>query len=84
LGNYIALNNTSMTSNYSRNYPHITTRKNIGPNDVEFGHTSELLGDITESSLREIDACKGTPGFLLISFILAITMILIIHSRYKK
>jgi len=55
----------------------------IDPNGVEFGHTPELLIDITESSLREIDACKGTPGFEVLLAFIAFTIAFILMKRSK-
>jgi hypothetical protein len=50
----------------------------------EFWNGYAIPSGVAENSLKEIDVCKGTPGFMFISFILAIAIVLIGYSRYKK
>lgn len=52
----------------------------------EFGHIIEggIPHDVAEASLNVIDECMGTPDFLFMSFFIAITVILIYYTRFKK
>lgn len=52
----------------------------------EFGHIIEggIPHDVAEASLNVIDECMGTPDFLFLSFLIAIAVVLIYYSRYKK
>ena len=52
----------------------------------EFGHIIEggIPHDVAEASLNVIDECMGTPGFLFLSVLMAIAVVLIYYSRYKK
>ncbi len=52
----------------------------------DFGHIIEggIPSEIADASKNEIKTCMETPGFLFMSFIMAIAIILIYYSRYKK
>jgi hypothetical protein len=50
----------------------------------EFWNGYAIPSGVAENSLKEIDVCKGTPGFMFISCVVAIAVVLLTYSRYKK
>jgi hypothetical protein len=39
---------------------------------------------VTDDSIEVLRACEGTPGFMMISFIIAISLIFVGFKYYKK
>jgi len=50
----------------------------------ELWHVETLPHGVTEKSIQEIDVCKSTPGFLLISIITALFIVVVGKKYYKK
>ena len=52
----------------------------------EFGHIIEggIPSHVADTSLSQIKACVGVPGFLFISVITTMVIVLMFYSRYKK
>jgi hypothetical protein len=52
--------------------------------DSELGHIETLPYGVTDKSIEEIDACMGTPGFMLISIIIALLIVVAGKRLHKK
>lgn len=52
----------------------------------DFGHIVEggIPSEVADASIDAIKTCMGIPGFLFIFFIMAVVVVLIFYSRYKK
>lgn len=50
----------------------------------EIWHMETLPYGVTGDSIQEIKICEGTPGYMLISLITALFIVLIAKSYYKK
>lgn len=50
----------------------------------ELWHSETLPNSVTDKSIKEIDTCQGTPGFMLISIIIALFIVIVGKRYYKK
>ena len=50
----------------------------------ELWHMETLPHGVTEKSIQEIDVCESTPGFMLISIITALLLVIIGKKYYNK
>ena len=55
-----------------------------GSVEGDFWNSFSIPQGISEESLREIDVCAETPGFMLISIITALFIVLVGRKYYKK
>jgi hypothetical protein len=52
-----------------------------GSVEGDFWNVMTIPFGISKDSLREIDVCMGTPGFMIMTFIIALTIAFVIYSK---